>query len=237
MSKDREWLTAGGITIDAAVVLLELKVGAAGPFLHELLLRKVAAAMAVREGIVVSESEIEEALAAFYTQRSLFEREQIDAWHRSKPIEHLALRDFTREQVLRRRLGKHLVPDAIVIERFSANPHDYARAEVNVFTFETGGAADEFILAVREKEIQPFGERVQIFRRDAPSDIAAVLYSAEPGELVGPVEMDDRRYWVYLLLHRERPTPDEQVKEILRTQIWNELLERELTRQPLAFLL
>jgi hypothetical protein len=237
MSNECEWLTAGGITIDAAAVLIELKVGDSGPFLHQFVMRKVAAAMAARRGIAVPESETEAALAAFYAERSLFEQEQIDAWHRSVPIEQPALRDFIREQILQRRLGEQLVPDAAVIERFSTNPHEYARAEVNVFTFETEGAADEFILAVRENEVQPFGERVQMFKRDAPPDIAAVLYSAQAGDLVGPVETDDRRYRVYRLLHRARPALDGQLKEILRGAILDELLEAELVRQPREFLL
>jgi hypothetical protein len=237
MGNEREWLSAGGITIDAAAVLLDLKVGAADSFLHKLVIRKIAAAMAAAKGIVVSDRETEAALAAFYSDHRLFEQEQIDEWHRSVPIEPSALRDFIHEHILQRRLEEVLAPDDVVLERFGSNPHDYARAEVNVFTFETEGAADEFILAVREQEVQPFGNRVHLFRRDAPPEVAAELYSAQTGDLVGPVESDDRRFRVYRLLHRDKPTLDGPLKKILRGEISAELIEAVLARQPRTFLL
>ncbi len=237
MNEKHEWMRAGGVTIDCAAVLVELKVGAAFELLQNLVLRKIGTAMAVGNGLEVSEPEMESVLSAFYTQRGLFEQEQIGAWHRSVPIEVQTLRGFLREELLQKRLGEQLVPDAAVLDRFSTNPHDFARAEFNIFTFATEGAASEFILAVREREIEPFGERQQIVRRDAPTEIASALFAAQAGNLVGPLQTDDRRYQVYRLLHREDAVLDDRLKEQLRSEMVAELLKAELVREPQSFLL
>jgi hypothetical protein len=237
MNERHQWIKAGGAIIDCAAVLVELKAGSAPVFLENLMQRKIAAAIAVRKGIGVADAEIETALADFYVARGLFEPEQIAQWHRSLPIGEEELRGHLRERILHQRLAHEAVPEAAIVKRFSANPHEFARAEVNIFTFPIEGAASEFILAVREREIEPFAERLRITRRDAPSEIAATLFAAEPGELVGPVEADDRRYQVYRLLHREEAILDDQLKEQLRAEMVTELLREELVREPQSFLL
>jgi hypothetical protein len=239
MNEKLQWIRAGGVTIDCADVLVDLKTGTpvASEFLHNLVLRKIAAAMAAANGLEVSEAEMQNALSAFYTGRNLFEPEQIAAWLRSVPIDERTLRGFLRERILSQRLGRHIVTEAAVHDRFGANPHDFAHAEVNVFTFTTEGAAREFILAVGEGEITPFAEHRRIVRREAPAEIAAALFAAQAGSLVGPLETDDRRYQVYRLLHHEEAILDDRLKEQLRAEILAEVLKAELIREPQSFLL
>ena len=236
MNEKSEWLKAGGITIDSSAVLIELKVGDAGDLLQRMILRKIAAGRAMREGLSVSSVDLEKALTAFYTEHNLFEKEQIGEWHRTLPIDEAALREFLRERILHQQLGAKLITDAAVAERFSTNPHEYARAEVNIFTFSTAGAAHEFILAVEEKEIAPFGESQWVVRRKAPEEIAAELFSGQPGNMFGPVETGNRRHAVYRLVHREEAKLDNALKEQIRAEMLVDLLKAELSRQPRSFL-
>jgi hypothetical protein len=236
MNEKNEWLKAGGVTVDSSAVLIELKVGDADDLLQRLILRKIAAARAMREGLSVLPADLGKALTAFYTEHNLFEKEQIGEWHRTLPIDEAALREFLRERILHQRLGAKLITDDAVAERFSTNPHEYARAEVNVFTFVTAGAAREFILAVEEKEVAPFGESKWVVRRKAPEEIAAELFSGQPGNMFGPVETEDRHHAVYRLVHREEAKLDNALKEQLRGEMLTDLLKAELSRQPRAFL-
>jgi hypothetical protein len=233
-----EWLKACGIAITDAAVMVELKLGSSAELLEKLGLRKAAIAIAQRREITSSEQELREEVAAFYAERKLFDTQQIRDWHRSLRLEEAALREYLRETMLLRILRKKLVSDQAVRERFAMNPHRYARAEAEVFIFSGEGAAREFVLAVREQETGPIhGARRWMIRCETPDDAGALIFSARPGDLVGPVEIDYQSYEVYRLLRYEKPTLDGRLQAQIRDELFDELLRAELARAPLSFLL
>jgi hypothetical protein len=233
-----EWLKAGGVVITSAAILLELKLGAGAPLLEELALRRVANAMAAQRGIVSSEEQLDKALATFYVERNLLNHQQIADWLRSVHLHEASLRDYVREKILFERLRESLISDELVEKRFGMNPHEYARAEVQIFTFSTEGAAREFILAVHEQETQPIhGARRWLIRRETPEEASALIFSGEPEAIVGPVETDYQCYEVYRLLHRESGVLDTRLRRQLRNELFAERLKAELSRDPITFLL
>jgi hypothetical protein len=231
------WAKTGEIVIADDAILLELKIGGGDQLLRNLALRKIAAAKAAERGITVSQQELQEALDAFCAERELFEEEQIELWRQSLHLPQSALAEYVRETVLANRLKEALTPDQAVNECFSASRHEYASAEVEVFGFESEGAAREFILSVREHETEPEGgESRQILRREAPEEIAASLFSAQPGEMLGPVETDDG-FEAYRLVDRKDAMLDDELREQIRDELFSQFLEAELTRNPLTFLI
>jgi len=233
-----EWLRVCGSTITDKAVMMELKLGSSAELLEKLSLRKAASAIAGRLGITNSEQELGEAVEAFYAERKLFDPGQIRDWHRSLRLEEAALREYIRETMLLRVLRKKLVSDQAVRERFGMNPHRYARAEAEVFTFSGEGAAREFVLAVHEQETEPiYGARRWMIRCETPDDAGALIFSARPGDLIGPVEVDYQSYEVYRLLHCENPSLDGRLHARIRDELFDELLKAELARDPLTFLL
>lgn len=233
-----EWLKVCGAAITGEAVMMELKLGSSAELLEKLALRKAAYAIARRLEIVDSEQELDEAVAAFYAERKLFDLQQIRDWHRSLRLEEAAVREYIRETMLSRALRKKLVSDQAVRERFGMNPHRYARAEAEVFIFSGEGAAREFVLAVREQETEPiYGARRWMIRCETPDDAGALIFSARPGDLVGPVEVDYQSYEVYRLLRCENPTLDARLQAQIRDELYDELLKTELARDPLTFLL
>ncbi len=224
--------------VTGAAVLVELKLGASAQLLEDLTLRRVAKAMAERRSIVHSEEELDQALAAFYMERNLLDHQQISDWRRSLRLEEATLREYVGETVLFRRLRESLISDQSVENRFRMNPHEYARAEVAIFTFSSEGAGKEFVLAVREKEIEPIhGARQWMIRRETPDEAAALIFSAQPGDIVGPAETNYQCYEVYRLLRRESGVLDARLKKQLRNELFDELLKAELSRDPIKFLL
>lgn len=237
-SGQAEWLRVCGVAITDEAVMVELKLGSSAELLEKLALRKAANVIAQRLHITNSEQELGEAVAAFYAERKLFDPQQIRDWHRSLRLREAALREYIRETILLRLLHKKLVSDQAVRERFAMNPHRYARAEAEVFIFSGEGAAREFVLAVREQETEPiYGARRWMIRCETPDDAGALIFSARPGDLVGPVEVDYESYEVYRLLRCENPTLDVRLQAQIRDELFDELLKAELARDPLIFLL
>jgi len=231
------WVEAGGITIARDAFLLDLKIGIGGELLDGLVRRKIAAAIAVKRGISLLQGELEEALPAFYADHGLFEPEQIDQWSKVLHLDQQAVREYIGETALVERAKQELITDVQIEKRFSAERYEYARAEVEVFGFSTAGEAKEFMLAVREHEVTPEGGvRTQLIRREAPEEIAAMLLSAEPGELAGPVETEEGSYEVYQLSHREEAVLDDSLRGEIRDKMFDELVEAELIREPIKFL-
>lgn len=231
------WVRAAGISISDEVVLLELKTGAWTSLVEALVRRKCAAARAVQEGIEVSEAEVDEALDDFYLERDLLEDAQASDWRRGMRLDEADLRLELRERCLVRRLRERLAPDALVAERFRANPLSYSRIEVEVFAFPSEGPAREFMLAVREGEIEAGrGEPRRLSPAAAPPDIAAPLFAADEGELLGPVEADDGSQEVYRVSRRAEGRLDEALREAIRDEILEEALAAALSRDPVSFL-
>ena len=111
------------------------------------------------------------------------------------------------------------------------------RAEADLFSFKTVGEAKEFVLAVREHEVVPKGGvRKWLTRREMPGEIAAILMSADAEELVGPVENDQGAFDVYMLNRREDAVLDDSLRDEIRDKLFGELVEAEMTRNPLTFL-
>ena len=231
------WLKGGGVTLDDEVFLLELKLGAAAEFLGGLLGRKVAARLAIQRKIELSDDELADAVAAFYADRDLFEEEQISTWLKATGVTDEAVRERIREMALAERAKAELLTEQAVTDRFSSERYDYALANVEVFGFANAGEAKEFVLAVREKETEPgAGEQRQMTRRDAPEEIAATLFSCEPGDLVGPLENDDGEHEVFRLTSRSEAELDDDLRARIRDQMFRQLIEAELIRDPMKFL-
>jgi hypothetical protein len=231
------WLRAAGIEISDEAVLLELKAGPQSLLLDALVLRKSAAVRAVREGLHASEEEVDEALARFYTERDLFEDKEAADWRNSLRLDEEDLRGLIREECLARHLREHLAPDRMVQERFRSNPLAYTILEVEVFGFPTEGAAREFILSVREGEREPGrGEARRLTPSEAPEEIAAQLFSAAPGELVGPVEAEDGAQEVLRVAQRSERILDADLRESIRDEILREGVATALARDPITFL-
>ena len=230
------WVRAGGIEVGAADVLLDLKLGSEGKYLDSLVRRKVAASIATQRGIAISEEELEEAVASFYADRGAFEEEQIEALRRSLRVDEDQVRAYVGEALLIERAEEVLISDEAVEKRFATEQYGYARAEVEVYVFATAGAAREFILAVREHELEPEGgDPRELVRRDAADEIAAILFTADPGDLVGPAEADDGSHEVYLLRKRQEASLDEDLMEEIREAMFEEIIETELARNPMKF--
>jgi hypothetical protein len=232
-----EWLKGGGVTIADDVILLELKLTGGAEFLGGLLARKIAVALASKRQIELSQEDLDAALNEFYAERELFEDAQIAEWFNSIRVKEDSVREYVREIALLARARTILVTDDAVNDRFASERYDHSLAEVEVSAFASAGKAKEFMLAVREKEAAPAGgEPRQVTRREAPEEIAATLFSCDPGDLVGPVENDEGEFEVFILRSRSEVELDDELREKIRGEMFRQLIEAELARAPVKYL-
>jgi hypothetical protein len=231
------WIQGGGVGLTPSAILLELKLGGGQGLLEPLLSRKLAAAQAVQAGIQITPEELEEGLAEFYVERDLFEERDVESWRQGLGLELEAVRQFVRERLLASRFYDKIASKEAVEERFRAHLIDYDRAEVEVFRFPTEGAAREFVLSVREGERQATaGEKVEWTRKTAPEAVASEVFSAKPGDLLGPSELDDGTTEVYRLIESRPAQLDDPLRDEIRREIIRESLQSLLSRDPVRFL-
>jgi hypothetical protein len=231
------YLIAGGVAIAADEILLGLKFDGAAEFLGILARRKIGVAIARKAGISPDDEEVEAALTDFYQARDLFEEDQITTWLGAMHLTSEQVRRFASENALVARARLEIVTDQMIAERFASEHHAFAWAKTEVFQFDSAGKAREFILAVREEELTPAGgASLAIVRCRAPEEIAAELFSADLGALVGPHEEDDGSHSVFILRERSDAILDDELREEIRGIIFDETIDEELARDPLKFL-
>lgn len=234
----------GGVSATIADLLLSLKLGPGQGLLRDILSRRAAAARAKRDGLAATAEELDEAVSEFFTEIDLFEAAQQDAWLSRAKLSRETLAAHFAEIVLARKLRERLAPDEVVEKRFQANLHRYAKASVEVVEFESKGAAAETALQLREGEIA-WTEAVSraggvdahdVTRADAPEELAAELFSSEPGAFLGPVETDEGGHALYRLISRSDPELDDEIREEIREGIYHEEIAREFEKKPIQLL-
>lgn len=235
----------GGVSLTARDLLIALKLSADSSLLHGALLQRIAAARARAEGLAVTDEEIADALAQFFADRDLFEDEDVRAWLAAMRLDEDCVRAHVADSLLAEKLKMRLVPDEAARARYQASPHLYATVQVERLRLESEGAASELAMSVREQELtwadaarRAGGFEAETLRRaDAPGEAAALLFSARPGQIVGPVETDEEGYLVYRVRARAQPDLDEELVDAIRNELFEAELSATLAKDPLTFFL
>jgi hypothetical protein len=236
-SSQDAWAKVAGVSVSPGDILLELKAGEGISLLESLGIRRALAARAEAEGLTVADKDVEEALVDFFVERDLYEEDQISRWLETSRLTRKSVRQYIRINLLAKRLEDSLAPEDAVQQRFQQNQPDYAEAKVEVTARENEGAARELMVAIREGEIPwPGGERRQLLRKEAPEEIAGALFSAEIGELVGPLEADDGTFEVWRLTGRTDAELTEDLQDRIREELIQEETDRMLCQNPVSFL-
>jgi len=225
--------------VGVAELVLETKLGAGRELVREILLRRFAAKVAAESGIALDEQDVDQAIADWRAGQDLFSDEAFAAWLGGAAVTGDELRAWVGERLLGEALRAAWIPDETVRQSFQARLYDFAVVHVQSIQFAGAGAAAEVALQVREGEatweqaVEMAGgmASADLLRRDAPEDAAAALFSAEPGAIVGPVEIEEREHVVYRIMLRTPPRLDDATRERIRSELFAERLVAELNRR------
>lgn len=235
-AKEPPWMSLAGIVLGPDDFLLELKAGEARLVASGIGVRLALAKRAQDEGISVSRGEITEALAEFYGEHELFEESEIKSWLKQANLTDAAVRVLVRQQLLADRCKDKLAPQAAIDRRFQQNRANYSVAHIEAAACRTEGTARELIISVRERELEwPGGESRELSRAETPEEIAAALFSSEPGSLHGPLDGDDG-FEVWRLVKHQESKLDDDLSGQIREEIVQEAVQLMLAKDPVKFL-
>lgn len=235
ISSKETLVDVAGVGITAGDILLETKLADGLSFVESIGVRRAFARKAESTGLAVSEAEIDEALSQFCLDREL-ERNEVPGWLESRRATEENLRAFLREKLLSEKYRQNLASDEVVGRRFAANPHNYARAKVEVITCRREGEAREKLLSLREGEIVWHGGEIREFwRADAPVEIAGALFSSQPGDFLGPVETEDESCELWRVVSSAPPSLDEETRNRIAEELVDEETRSLLVQNPAVF--
>lgn len=108
--------------------------------------------------------------------------------------------------------------DSAIRDCLADHQLDWLRVRVLELVFDDDGAAEEGAMCLREDGLAPdevarlagatLAERT-VAVDAVPSELAALLVSAEPGEVVGPIVDPAGQYRVFVMVDRLPPAPDD----------------------------
>lgn len=198
---------------------------------------------ALELGLGVSTEDLQQAADAFRKANGLLKAEDTLAWLNTQ--EH-SIEDFEQAlefSMLQERLRNHIASDQLVTRRFQSEGAAFNAAELSqIVLFDrdeavlvqrtiTSGAM-EFFDAAREYsedfETRGAGGYIGWRSRSAlPPDLADTILSAEPGDLIGPVEVGDV-YVIIRVLAIRAPKLDQASRTQLRETIFREWMDEQL---------
>ena len=249
MVDDATLIRINGTEVSLRHVVRQMGVADNLRFFNEFARRELIRQLARREGVCAAQEDIQR---------------KVDEWrykHRLERVEdtedYLAKRGITLQDVtvdVEVRQLEYLLSEKIAegqVESYFAQ-HTLAFEEAEIcWIFHTDeGVIDEVDLQIREDGAdfyamaRRFSQDVRtrpgsgflgrVRRKQLPKGIAARVFAASPGEILGP-EKVSKGFALYLLQERYPATLNEQIKKEIRKYLFNQWLQREMQRADIHY--
>lgn len=244
MSLDKiQVASIGGKPVTLADVFRTMRASGSFDALRRGLADTIAHHKAIEMGLGVSNEDLQHAADAFREANGLLKAEDTLAWLNS---EGHTIEDFEQAlefNMLQERLRNHVASEQKITRRFQSEGAAFNAAELSqIVLFDRDEAvlvqrtiasgAMEFFDAAREYsedfETRGAGGYVGWRSRNAlPQDLADTILSAEPGDLIGPVEVGDV-FAIIRVLAIRAPKLDQASRTQLRETIFREWMDEQL---------
>ncbi|MFH5184656.1 peptidylprolyl isomerase [Paenibacillus sp. TAB 01] len=190
-------------------------------------------------GLAAESTSLQAAVTRFRRANGLFTAAQASEWleYRGMTLEDLV--DLLRPPVLKEALARHFVTDDEIQRLFLESASQYDRAEISLLVTGEFGAAQELLFRVEEgSDFHALARRYSsdpataksggyaglISRADLEPEIAAAVFHAAPGTLLGPFER--KHEFCLILVEEQYPAElNETVAASLREQLFQYKLE------------
>ena len=242
MVEDAILIRVNGAEVRLRHVVRQMGVADNLRFFNEFARRELIRQLALREGVCAAQEDIQRKVNDWRYQHRLEEVEDTEAYLAKRGI---TLQDVAEDAEVRRL--EYLLSEKIAegqVESYFAQ-HALAFDEVEIcWIFHTDkGVIDEVDLHIRE-EGADFYAMARRFSQDAhtrpgsgffgrvrrkqlPKGIAARVFAALPGEILGP-EKVSKGFALYLVQERYPATLSERTKKAIRKHLFNQWLQREV---------
>jgi hypothetical protein len=189
-------------------------------------------------GLAADTAELQSVVTRFRRENGLFTAAQAAEWLESRGMALDDLVDLLRPQVLREALARHVVSADEIRRHFLEFAHEYDRAEISTIVMGEYGAAQELLFRLEEGSdfhalareyssdaatAKSGGYVGPISRTDLEPGIAAAVFNATEGTVLGPFER--RRDYSLILVEGLYPA---ELNEAVGASIREKLFQYEL---------
>jgi parvulin-like peptidyl-prolyl isomerase len=241
--KDTPALTVNETVVSLDRLLWNWKVsGKLQEMLYETAKEVYVADLAAGEGITATPEEVEEGLQAEYASLEVESEEQF--------VEALEAAGLTLEDV-RAKVSAEIVREKVKEQQTAEQVPAYFEEHLDEYTTATlweiavteQSLADELATQLREEnaDFEALARQHSVIEESAanggyvgeqakaalPEEVAAAIFSASPGTLVGPLKVEDKYFLVFVESINE-PVLDEETYWTLRDQMFDEWVSAQL---------
>lgn len=249
MVEDTILVQVNDIAVSLRYVLRQMGVADNLRFFDEFARRELIRQLARREGVCVAQEDIQRKVDEWRYQHRLERVEDTEAYLAKRGI---TLQDVAEDAEVRRL--EYLLSEKIVGRQvepyFAQHTLAFDEAEICWIFHADKGVIDEVDLQIREDGADFYamarrfsqdartrsgsGFLGRVRRKQLPKGIAARVFAASIGEILGP-EKVSKGLALYLLQEHYPATLNERTKKEIRKHLFNQWLQREVQRADIRY--
>lgn len=194
-------------------------------------------------GLTVSDEEMQQFADSFRRLMGCITLEQTLAFFKQWGLSQDDFEQFCEATALTEKLRNHLANDDKVEEYFVTHRSDLDRAVISVIMVADEGLAEELRMRIEEdgedfhalarahsideSSKRAGGHRGYVSRSDLPEPVAARVFNASAGDILGPFEIEQKRHLI-LVEDVKRAELNDEVKALIADRIFQEWLSQFL---------
>ncbi len=249
MVEDATLIQVNGAEVLLSHVVRQMGVADNLRFFNEFACRELIRQLARREGVCAAQEDIQRKVDEWRYQHHLEEVEDTEAYLAKRGI---TLQDVAEDAEVRRLeyLLSEKIAEGQIEPYFAQHILAFDEAEICWIFHTDQGVIDEIDLQIKEDGADFYamarrfsqdartrsgsGFLGRVRRKQLPKGIAARVFAASPGEILGP-EKVSKGFALYLLQERYPATLNEQITKEIRKHLFNQWLQREMQRADIRY--
>jgi len=198
---------------------------------------------ALETGISITENELQDVIDKVRRELGLESAANTESWLAANRFSLGDFQSACAHLILQEKIWASLADDEIA-GYFAENRDDFTRVTLYGARVKDKATADGIVRRVNtgetnfhvetmehsvDTETAPMGGYVgRLTRREVPEEISVSVFSVDPGELIGPIKLEDG-FGLFLVSEIQRPQL-EDVEDEIRNRLFDQLLEDLLER-------
>ena len=249
MVEDATLIQVNGTEVRLRQVVRQMGVADNLRFFDEFARRELIRQLALREGVCAAQEDIQRKVNDWRYQHRLERVEDTEAYLAKRGI---TLQDVAEDAEVRRLefLLSEKIAKGQVESYFAQHTLEFDEAEICWIFHADQGVIEEVDLQIREDGADFYamarrfsqdahtrsgsGFLGRVRRKQLPKGIAARVFAASPGEILGP-EKVSKGFALYLVQECYPATLDERIKKEIRKHLFNQWLQREMQRADIQY--
>ena len=249
MVEDAILVQVNDVEVSLRQIVRQLGVADNLRFFNEFARRELIRQLARREGVCAAQEDIQRKVNDWRYKHRLERVEDTEAYLAKRGI---TLQDVAEDAEVRRLefLLSEKIAEGQIESYFAQHTLEFDEAEICWIFHTDKGVIDEVDLQIREDGADFYamarrfsqdartrsgsGFLGRVRRKQLPKGIAARVFAASPGEILGP-EKVSKGFALYLVQQLYPATLDERIKKEIRKYLFNQWLQREVQRADIQY--